>query len=98
MPNIRINKIITIGRSSLSVTSCLVTKFLSLSILMGTWFYLTRFRVMGIGLYYILVCEVVDDATRVIFCSKPIQALAWSLERRTGPALSNALLQEIPSE
>lgn len=51
---------------------------------------------MGIGLYYILVCEVVDDATRVIFCSKPIQALAWGLERGTGPALSNGLLQEIP--
>lgn len=51
---------------------------------------------MGIGLYYILVCEVVDDATRVIFYSKPIQALAWGLERGTGPALSNALLQEIP--
>lgn len=76
----------------------MVTKFLSLSILMGTWFYLTRFRVIGIGLYYILVCEVVDDATRVIFCSKPIQALAWGLERGTGPSLFNALLQEIPGQ
>lgn len=69
VPNIEINKIIIIRRSSFSsVTSCLVTTFLSLSILMGTciWFYLTRFRVMRIGLYYVLVCEIVDDATRVI--------------------------------
>ena len=67
MPNIQINEIIVIRRSSLSsVTSCLVTNFLSLSIVMGTWFYLSRFRVMRIGLYYVLVCEIVDDATRVI--------------------------------
>ena len=72
MPNIQINKIIIIRRSSLSsVTSCLVTNFLSLSIMMGTWFYLTRFRVMRNGLHYVLACEIVDDATRVIFCSKP---------------------------
>lgn len=74
MPNIQINKIIIIRRSSLSsviITSCLVTTFLSLSIMMGTWLYLTRFRVMPNGLYYVLVCEIVDDATRVVFCSKP---------------------------